>query len=72
MDERVPRLRRLPDSEPIGAVDLFTDEELKTSPVYNGGAAQGGTRPAMVRAFADGLGGVLPAAGTAVAPRRPA
>ena len=34
-DERVPRLRRLPDSQVAYVPDLYTDEELKTSPAYN-------------------------------------
>ena len=34
-DERVPRLRRLPDSRISHVRDLYTEQELKTSPVYN-------------------------------------
>ena len=34
-DERVPRFRRLPDSRLVHVKDLFTAEELKTSPTYN-------------------------------------
>ncbi len=34
-DERVPRFRRLPDSCLVHVEDLFTAEELKTSPTYN-------------------------------------
>ena len=34
-DERVPRLRALPDSRLAHAAELFTDEERKTSVVYN-------------------------------------
>ena len=34
-DERVPRLRRLPDSRLVHITDLYTDEELKTSATYN-------------------------------------
>ena len=34
-DERVPRLRALPDSRPAHAAELFTDEERKTSTVWN-------------------------------------
>ena len=34
-DERVPRFRRLPDSRLVHVEDLFTAEELKTSPTYN-------------------------------------
>ncbi len=35
VDERVPRLRRLPDSRLVHCPSLFTEGELKTSPVYN-------------------------------------
>ena len=34
-DERVPRLRRLPDSRVVSAKALYTEAELKTSRVYN-------------------------------------
>ena len=34
-DERVPRFRALPDSRLVHVSDLFTDEEKKTSSVYN-------------------------------------
>ncbi len=34
-DERVPRIRRLPDSRPVHVTDLYTDRELKTSATYN-------------------------------------
>ncbi len=40
-DERVPRLRRLPDSQLVHVTDLYTDEELKTSPTYNEALALG-------------------------------
>ena len=35
LDERVPRLRQLPDSQLVHVNSLFTDEERKVSPVYN-------------------------------------
>ena len=35
IDERVPRVRQLPDGRPVHAKDLFTAGELKTSPAYN-------------------------------------
>ena len=35
LDERVPRLRHLPDSQLVHVTDLYSDEELKTSVVYN-------------------------------------
>ena len=35
LDERIPRLLQLPDSQLVHMADLFTEEELKTSAVYN-------------------------------------
>ena len=35
IDERVPRLRQLPDSRLVHVTDLYTAEELKASPTYN-------------------------------------
>ena len=35
IDERVPRFRQLPDSRLVHVTDLYTAEELKTSPTYN-------------------------------------
>ena len=35
IDERVPRFRQLPDSRLVHVPDLYTTEELKTSPTYN-------------------------------------
>ncbi len=35
IDERVPRVRQLPDSRVVHITDLYTAEELKTSPTYN-------------------------------------
>ena len=35
LDERVPRLRRLPESQLAPVSSLFTEKELKTSSVYN-------------------------------------
>ena len=34
-DERVPRVRQLPDGRLVHVKDLFTAEELKTAPAYN-------------------------------------
>ena len=36
-DERLPRLRRRPHGQLVHAPDLYTEHELKTSPVYNEG-----------------------------------
>ena len=35
IDERVPRVRQLPDSHLVRVSDLYTHEELKISPTYN-------------------------------------
>ncbi len=35
LDERVPRVRHAPDSRLFHVPELFTEEELKTSPAYN-------------------------------------
>ena len=35
LDERVPRIRRLPDSKVVHVGNLLTSQELNTSPVYN-------------------------------------
>ena len=34
-DERVPRVRKLPDSQLVHVTDLYTQQELKTSRTYN-------------------------------------
>ena len=41
IDERVPRLRQLPDSRLAPIRDLYTAEELKTSRAYNEGLLRG-------------------------------
>ena len=43
-DERIPRLRHLPDSQLVHVRDLYTDEELKTSPAYNEALARSHTQ----------------------------
>ena len=35
IDERVPRMRQLPDSRLVHVTELYTEQELKTSPTYN-------------------------------------
>ena len=35
IDERMPRLLRLPDSRVMRTVEVFTEQELKNSPLYN-------------------------------------
>ena len=44
LDERVPRLRHLPDSRLFHITELYTEEELKTSAAYNEAMARGHTR----------------------------
>ena len=34
-DERVPRIRRLPDSRLVHVTSLYSEQELKRSPTYN-------------------------------------
>lgn len=41
-DERVPRIRRLPDSQLVHIPDLYTARELKTSQTYNEGLRRTG------------------------------
>lgn len=43
-DERVPRLRKAPAGELIHVPDLYTEEERRTSPVYNEGLSRLGSR----------------------------
>ena len=40
-DERLPRLRLLPDSRLVSVADLYTDKELRTSPAYNEALVKG-------------------------------
>ena len=47
LDERVPRVRYLPDSELFHITDLCTEEELKTSVVYNEMLVRGHARNAI-------------------------
>ena len=47
LDERVPRVRYLPDSELFHITDLCTEEELKTSVVYNEVLVRGHARNAI-------------------------
>ncbi len=42
IDERVPRLRQLPDNHLVHVTSLYTTEELQTSPTYNELLARGG------------------------------
>ena len=40
VDERFPRLRQLAEGRIVHATDLFSEQELQTSPVYNEGMAK--------------------------------
>ena len=44
LDERLPRLRRLPDSQLVRVADLYSEPERKTSPVYNDLLVRGESR----------------------------
>ncbi len=46
-DERLPRLRQLPDSRVVHVTDLYTEEELRTSPTYNEMLRRAGTQNAL-------------------------
>ena len=41
-DERIPRVAGLPDSQLVAVTDLYTQEELNTSPAYNESLPRGG------------------------------
>ena len=56
LDERVPRLRHLPDSQLFHITDLYTEEELKTSAAYNELLARGHARNS-INVRLDGPGG---------------
>ena len=56
LDERLPRLRQLPDSRLVHIPDLFTDAELKTSAVYNEWLQRCGARNGLNTRL-DGPGG---------------
>ena len=46
-DERVPRFRQLPHGRLVRVTDLFTPDELKTSPTYNEMLLRGGGQNSM-------------------------
>ena len=58
IDERLPRFRRLPESQPIAVPDIYTPAELRTSPTYNEllemASGQHGLNVRMERGLADG------------------
>ena len=43
-DERIPRLRKLPDSRVTHVRELYSEDELRTSPAYNEGLRRTGTQ----------------------------
>ena len=43
-DERLPRVRRLPDSRIVPVRDLYTPEEIRTSPTYNEALVRSGNQ----------------------------
>ncbi len=56
LDERIPRIRRLPDSQLVHISSLYTDKEMKTSPVYNEALPLADTRDSL-NVRLDGPGG---------------
>ena len=55
-DERVPRIRQLPDSHLLHIPDLYTEREKKTSPAYNEALDRTGDRNGLAVRL-DGTGG---------------
>ena len=55
-DERVPRLRKLPDGQIVHTSDLYTEQERKTSPAFNEVVPVGGTQNGLSVRL-DGPGG---------------
>ena len=47
-DERLPRLRLLPDSQVVHVTDLFTSQELKTSAAYNDWLRRAGAQDSLM------------------------
>ena len=56
-DEGMPRLRRLPHGRLVSVRDVYTEEELKTSPAYNEGLRSLGSRNGLYVRF-DGPDGL--------------
>ena len=56
IDERIPRAWQLPDSHLVHITELYTDEELKTSPTYNELMAWGNAQDSL-NIRLDGLDG---------------
>ena len=47
LDERPPRFRRLPSNQIVHVSDLYTEQELKTSPTYNEALRRSGAQNAL-------------------------
>ena len=47
IDERMPRARQLPDSHLVHVTDLYTEQELKTSPTYNEALLRGSAQDSL-------------------------
>ena len=47
LDERIPRLRHLPDSRVVHASSLYTEEEKKTSAAWNDALFRSDTRDSL-------------------------
>ena len=47
LDERIPRIRKLPDSRVVHVSSLYTDAEMQTSLVYNEALPLGDTRDSL-------------------------
>ena len=56
IDERLPRIRTLPDGRIVSNASLFTEEEKKTSALYNEAMPRGDARDSLVVRL-DGPGG---------------
>ena len=56
LDERVPRVRRLPDSQIVHVTELYTDDERKRSLVYNQALSRGFVQDSL-NVRLDGPGG---------------
>ena len=69
INESVPRFRQLPDSQMVFTPDLYTAEELKTSPAYNEGLRRlHGQQSLMVRLVLPTGGHIAWASGDPVGP----
>ena len=55
-DERLPRLRQLPDGHLVHVPELYTEQELKTSPTYNEALHRSGAQNGLITRL-DGLDG---------------